>query len=145
MPTSAALKRVLTRSAEQWHDAACGFCRIFNRISDRIFSNFSRCRKNFHPKSCEIAHKSARPDDGRPLQHSCRSSQGRLSTGAMRHADYVANFDAVRTENFRWPPDVQRQAFGFGCYNGFPSCVQWYSTSACSRRARNQNASSCEA
>ena len=66
----------------------------------KIF-DFFRCRKNFHPKSCEIAQKSARPDDGRPLQHYSRSSQGRRSTGTTRRAGFVAHFIAFRTENFR--------------------------------------------
>ena len=63
----------------------------------KIFAIF-RCRKIFHPKSCEIARKSARPDDVRPWQHSGRSSQGRLSTGTPQGAEFVAFFDAFRTE-----------------------------------------------
>ena len=101
-PTSAALPQVLTRSAEHWHDAACGFCRIFHRVSDRKFSNFFRCRKNFHPQSCEIAQESARPDNGGPPQHSGRSLQGRRSTGTTRRAGFVAFFIAFRTEIFHF-------------------------------------------
>ena len=50
------------------------FVAIFKRIPDRKFSNFFRCRKNFHPKSCEIARKSARPDNARPPCYSNGSS-----------------------------------------------------------------------
>ena len=47
-PTSTALSQVLTRSAEHWHDAACRFCRISKRISDRKnFESFRRAAKFF--------------------------------------------------------------------------------------------------
>ena len=62
---------------------------------------FFRCRKNIHPKLCQIAQKSARPDGARPPQHSCRSSQGRLSSGTTRPAVFVAFSIEFRTENFR--------------------------------------------
>ena len=72
-----------------------------HREDSKFFEFFFQCRKNFHPKSCEIAPKSARPDDSRPLRHYNRSSQGRLSTGTMRRAGVVAFSNAFRTENFR--------------------------------------------
>ena len=45
-PTSAALRQVLTRSAEHWHVAARGFCRDCKRISDRKFPNLFGAAKN---------------------------------------------------------------------------------------------------
>ena len=98
---SAGPLKVPASSAARWRDVACAVARIFKRISDRKFSNFFRCRKNFHPKSCEIAQKSARPDDARPQRHSDRSSQGRLSTDTTRPAEFVAVVNEFWTEIFR--------------------------------------------
>ena len=78
--------------------------RVWSHFPTRFEPKFSickeifQCRKNFDPKSCEIAQESARPDDGRPPRHSNRSSQGPLSTGATRRAGFVAISIAFRTE-----------------------------------------------
>ena len=101
-PPSASLRQVLTRSAEHLHDAERGFLSRFqSNVGPKIF-DFFRCRKNFHPRSCEMAQKSARPDDGRPARHSNRSSQDPPSTGTTRRAGFVAISIAFRTENFRF-------------------------------------------
>ena len=72
------------------------------------FSKLFRRRKSFHPKSCEIAQKSARPGDARPPQHSDGSSQGRLSTATTRPAGFVAFSISFRTEIFEIFPAPQK-------------------------------------
>ena len=80
------------------------------RFGPKFFEFFFGAAKilNFHPESCEIAQKSARPDDARPPQHSDRSSQGRMSTAATRPAGFVAFSNAFRTNNFRIFPGAAR-------------------------------------